>query len=320
MTAAPKIFLSYSHRDGEWKERLSRSLRILERQGLAEIWDTSDIEVGTTWSQEIATALNNADVALLLISPSFLASDFIVQKELPALLERSRQGGLVVLPILLRASLWTLVPGLAEFQFLNDPSTPLEELSENERDQALAGISSRVASLVEALAEQKVGRRESSPTGSLSKVDSPPSVDSVQPLFFISHSHEDGDFAELLKLRMERESLGAWIDIDRLGPGVDWRQGIDDAIRSSAALIAVMSPEARRSEYVTYEWSFGWGGGIKILPLMLRETPLHPRLATLQYLDFTNRAARPWARLFEALNEAKQAFEGSRLTLHSSGR
>lgn len=306
MTAVPKIFLSYSHRDGEWKERLSLSLRILERQGLAEVWDTSDIEVGTTWSQEIATALNNADLALLLISPSFLASDFIVQEELPKLLERSRKGGLVVLPILLRASLWTLVPGLAEFQFLNDPLKPLAELSENEREQTLAGISSRVASLVEALAEKKLGRRESL-TRSLSKVDSPPSADNVQPLFFISHSREDGDFAELLKLRMEREGLDAWIDIDRLGPGVDWRQGIDDAIRDSAALIAVMSPAARQSEYVTYEWAFGWGGGIKILPLMLRETPLHPRLATLQYLDFTNRAARPWSRLFDALNEAKQA-------------
>lgn len=319
MTAVPRIFVSYSHRDGEWKERLSRSLRILERQGLAEVWDTSDIEVGTTWSEEIATALNSADVALLLISPSFLDSDFIVQKELPALLERSRQGGLVVLPILLRASLWTLVPGLAEFQFLNDPLKPLAELSENERDQVLAGISSRVASLVEALAELKVSRRES-PTRSLSEVDSPPSADNVQPLFFISHSHEDGDFAELLKLKMEREGLGAWIDIDRLGPGVDWRQGIDDAIRSSAALIAVMSPEARQSEYVTYEWAFGWGGRIKILPLMLRETPLHPRLATLQYLDFTNRAARPWSRLFEALAEAKHDFEEGRLSLRSSGR
>lgn len=319
MTAAPKIFLSYSHRDGEWKERLSRSLRILERQGLADVWDTGDIEAGAIWSQDVDKALKSADVALLLISPSFLASDFIVQKELPALLERSREGGLVALPILLKSSLWTLVPGLAELQFLNDPSRPLEVLSENERDQALADITSQVASLVEALAEQKAVRRES-PTRSRPDIEKPFSADNVQPLFFISHSRADGDFAELLKLRMEREGLGAWIDIDRLGPGVDWRQGIDDAIRTSSALIAVMSPEARQSEYVTYEWAFGWGSEVKIIPLMLRETPLHPRLATLQYLDFTNRMARPWSRLFEALNEAKRTFEEGRLTLRSSGR
>jgi hypothetical protein len=319
MTTAPKIFISYSHRDEEWKERLSRSLRILERKGLVDLWDTSDIEAGAKWSQEIGKALKSADVALLLISPSFLESDFVVQNELPALLERSRQGGLVVLPILLRPSLWTHVPGLAELQFLNDPSKPLAALSENERDQALADISSRVASLVEAVAEQKIGRRES-PTRRRPDIDKPFSAENVQPLFFISHSRADGDFAELLKLRMEREGFAAWIDIDRLGPGVDWRQGIDDAIKTSAALIAIMSPEARQSEYVTYEWAFGWGGEIKIIPLMLRETSLHPRLATLQYLDFTNRMARPWSRLFEALNEAKRDFEEGRLTLRSSGR
>lgn len=319
MTAAPKVFLSYSHKDEEWKERISRSLRVLERQGLADVWDTSDIEAGATWSQEIDKALKSADVAVLLISPSFLESDFVVEKELPALLERSRQGGSVVLPILLKPSLWTHVPGLAELQFLNDPAKPLVSLSENQRDQALADISSRITSLVEAVAQQKISRREP-PTRGRPDIDKPFSAENVQPIFFISHSRSDGDFAELLKLRMKAEGFDAWIDIDRLGPGADWRQGIDEAIKTSAALIAVMSPEARQSEYVTYEWAFGWGGGIRIIPVMLKETSLHPRLATLQYLDFTNRMARPWTRLFEALNEAKRALEEGRLTLRSSGR
>lgn len=62
-----------------------------------------------------------------------------------------------------------------------------------------------------------------------------------------------------------------------------------------------MSPEARASEYVTYEWAFAWGCSKKIIPLMLRETSLHPRLATLQYLDFSNRLSRPWDRLYKAL-------------------
>jgi hypothetical protein len=62
-----------------------------------------------------------------------------------------------------------------------------------------------------------------------------------------------------------------------------------------------MTPDARISEYVTYEWAFAWGYGKKVIPIMLRQTTLHPRLATLQYLDFTNRIARPWSRLFEVL-------------------
>jgi hypothetical protein len=115
----------------------------------------------------------------------------------------------------------------------------------------------------------------------------------------------DGDFAELLKLKLEREGYAAWIDVDRLGPGVDWRLEIDEAITKSLAMIAVMSPEARSSEYVTYEWAFAWGSGVKVVPIMLRQTALHPRLATLQFLDFSNRIARPWSKLLEALNDAK---------------
>ena len=83
---------------------------------------------------------------------------------------------------------------------------------------------------------------------------------------------------------------------------LDWRVEIDDGIRNAAAVIAVMTPEARSSEYVTYEWAFAWGREIRVIPIMLRQTTMHPRLAALQYLDFTNRIARPWTRLVEVLN------------------
>ena len=117
----------------------------------------------------------------------------------------------------------------------------------------------------------------------------------------VSELSEDGDFAELLKLRLEREGYQAWVDSDRLDPGNDWREELDQGIRGALLVIAVMTPDARVSEYVTYEWAFAWGYGKKVIPIMLRQTTLHPRLATLQYLDFTNRIARPWSRLFEVL-------------------
>jgi hypothetical protein len=66
-----------------------------------------------------------------------------------------------------------------------------------------------------------------------------------------------------------------------------------------------MSPEARESEYVIYEWAFAYGSKVPLIPIMLRETPLHPRLAALQYLDFTNRRARPWDRLFSNVRQPK---------------
>ncbi len=93
-----------------------------------------------------------------------------------------------------------------------------------------------------------------------------------------------------------------------IAPGKDWRDEIDNAIRSALAVIVIMSPQARASEYVTYEWAFAWGAGIPVIPIMLKPTELHPRLEALQYLDFTARdpADRPWGKLFRRLWEIEQ--------------
>ena len=121
---------------------------------------------------------------------------------------------------------------------------------------------------------------------------------------FISHSHSDGDFAEILTHKFTEAQLMVWTDVAIPG-GEDWRREIDKAIKESFALIVVMTPEAKASEYVTYEWAFAWGAGVKVVPVLLKKTELHPRLESLQYLDFTNRSARPWPKLIELLREAE---------------
>jgi len=118
---------------------------------------------------------------------------------------------------------------------------------------------------------------------------------------FISYAHVDGDFAEVLIRQIDKAGFKSWIDSEQLRAGEDWRQAIDDGIRDSFALIVIMTPEAKASEYVTYEWACGWGAGVKVIPIMLKPTKLHPRLEALQYLDFTNRNARPWERLFKEI-------------------
>jgi HEAT repeat protein len=60
-----------------------------------------------------------------------------------------------------------------------------------------------------------------------------------------------------------------------------------------------MTPEAKASEYVTYEWAFALGAGIEVIPILLEPTELHPRLDALQHLDFSFRASRPWDKLIE---------------------
>ncbi|MEI7695461.1 MAG: toll/interleukin-1 receptor domain-containing protein [Chlorobium sp.] len=121
---------------------------------------------------------------------------------------------------------------------------------------------------------------------------------------FISHSHADSDFAEILDNKVTEGGFTVWRDVVIHG-GADWRKEIDLAIKDAFALIVIMTPEAKASEYVTYEWAFAWGAGVKVIPIMLRKTESHPRLEALQYLDFTNRIARPWDSLLKLLSEAE---------------
>lgn len=296
----PVVFISYSHEDASWAQRLSVLLRPLQRQELIKIWTDREIRAGSDWGRDIENAIRESDIAVLLISANFLASDYIMEHELPRLRDRQSSGELRLLPLLVEESLWTSEPSLATMQFLSDPRKPLSTLSGAERDRELASIASSIIDLAVAIKRQKVNLLTKEPDRLYPSKGGRADAN-VDREFFISHSRTDGDFAELLKLKLQEKGLGAWIDTDRLGPGVDWQQEVDDAIRRSAVVIAIMSEDARRSEYVTYEWAFAWGAGIRIVPLMLRETQLHPRLATLQFLDFTNRIARPWDRLFAAL-------------------
>ncbi len=123
---------------------------------------------------------------------------------------------------------------------------------------------------------------------------------------FISHSHDDSDFAEILHDKLAQARFTVWRDIAIRG-GEDWRREIDQAIKEAFALIVVMTPEAKASEYVTYEWAFAWGAGVKVIPVLLKRTELHPRLESLQYFDFTHRNARPWNTLLELLREAESS-------------
>ncbi len=134
---------------------------------------------------------------------------------------------------------------------------------------------------------------------------------------FIAYQHEDADFAENLIHRIQKEGYKTWVDNISLRVGADWRAEIDQAIKDAIALVVIVTPEAKASEYVTYEWAFAWGSGVKVIPVLLKSTPLHPRLGALQYLDFTDRI-RPWDRLLRLLNNATHAPFSSQTPEHDT--
>ena len=93
-----------------------------------EVWSDSQIAIGSDWSDAITKAISTADVAIILVSADYLASDFIASGELPALLKSSEQGRTLILPVMLSAAFIDPASPLLNIQFVNDPHRPLSEL------------------------------------------------------------------------------------------------------------------------------------------------------------------------------------------------
>lgn len=127
------------------------------------------------------------------------------------------------------------------------------------------------------------------------------------PQVFISYSEKDSIFAQLAKEKLEAEGIKVWLFEGDLHPGENWREAIDKGIFSSDVLMVILSPESSASSYVTYEWAYALGKGIKIIPIMLKETKAHPRLEPMQYFDFTNSKMMPWSNLVKEIKESPLA-------------
>jgi DNA-binding winged helix-turn-helix (wHTH) protein len=119
-----KVFISYAHKDEQLRDQLETQLAILQRQGLIKIWHDREIGAGAEWSGTIDSKLETADVILLLVSPDFLASDYISDVELQQAMERHEQGISRVIPIILRPCLWRRGP-FAKLQALPTDGEPV---------------------------------------------------------------------------------------------------------------------------------------------------------------------------------------------------
>src|ERR671926_345991 len=76
-----KVFISYSHENRELHKQLCDHLSPLEHSEDITIWHDQEIPAGANWEDHINTHLNEADLILLLVSASFIASKYCWNKE-----------------------------------------------------------------------------------------------------------------------------------------------------------------------------------------------------------------------------------------------
>ncbi len=105
-----RVFLSYAHEDDEYRVRLEKALKLMERQRLVESWSDRKLLPGQSWAESIDEQLERADLILLLVSDDFIASDYCWGVEVKRALERHEQDVATVVPILVRAAAWEEAP------------------------------------------------------------------------------------------------------------------------------------------------------------------------------------------------------------------
>src|SRR5450755_2169227 len=91
-----RIFVSYAHEDEAWRRALFGTAVDMP-DGVHPAWMDDRILPGSDWDEAIGDALQQATVAILLVSRHFLKSVYISRRELPALLRKRLSDGLKLL-------------------------------------------------------------------------------------------------------------------------------------------------------------------------------------------------------------------------------
>jgi len=149
------IFISYCREDHKWLEMFSRMLAPMLRQGNITIWDDRKIMPGTKWYEEIKKAVEDSKVALLLVSPYFLASDFIIKTEMP-LLSKAQKNGLTILWVATSRCMYQYT-GLSKYQALNDPAKPLDTFTAAKLNNEMYHICKQIKEIMDTPPPQRGG-------------------------------------------------------------------------------------------------------------------------------------------------------------------
>lgn len=207
------VFISYSHEDKKWLDKLKKMLVPLERMGTITTWDDTKIKGGADWRKEIDEALSSARVAVLLVTQEFLTSKFIADSELPQVLQAAEREGLTILWVAVEHSFYEPT-AIAKYQPANNPRKPLESLRRWQLNKELVNICKQIyqAAITERVSETlpKVTRKSMDSSDAPGRVESdipsrPVQYDPTE--YLINFDDEQHLFKEMLDDSQEKRLM-----------------------------------------------------------------------------------------------------------------
>lgn len=136
---------------------------------------------------------------------------------------------------------------------------------------------------------------------------------------FLSYARADHALAGKIRKYLKKLDVPVWQDVQELEAGDDWEAEIIRALRQSSALILILTKQALRSTFVSFESAFSRGAGAKLIPVLAEKVRLPRPLSSTNVVDFTAKR-KPWTALADALNkpalERARADEAPRMIAH----
>lgn len=149
------LFITYSHHDSdillnEQKEptEFLRVLLGLRREKVEVNYDRGFLKAGDKWGPRIEENLSKCDILVPILTDDFLQSEFCNNVEVPAILEKQRNGhDVLVTPFYYRYCNWAVVPWIKERDIRPSATAPYQAISvAHERTKAMINFRSEILS------------------------------------------------------------------------------------------------------------------------------------------------------------------------------
>jgi hypothetical protein len=113
-----RVFVSYSHVDSEYvsSSGLLGYLSGLVRDGV-DFWHDERLVAGDAWDARIREEIENSQIALVLVSQTFLNSDYCQNVEISSFLTQRARSGLKIFPVIVSPCDWKSHRWISSTQF-----------------------------------------------------------------------------------------------------------------------------------------------------------------------------------------------------------
>ena len=143
-----RLFYSYAHDDEELRDELEEHLTLLKRQRIIDSWHDRRIVAGEERADAVNQNLEKADVILLLVSASFIGSDYCWNEEMTRAMDRHEAREAVVIPVIIRDVNWNSSP-FGKLQALPTDGKSVDTWSN--RDSAWRNVSEGIERAIQRL-------------------------------------------------------------------------------------------------------------------------------------------------------------------------